>query len=87
MMNGRNLPLAATAAAAAALRPNADLSIALENLERNDNNLSYTVKVVGSEMPEKGSEVSVFIDIIGMPFPPLSHAGVARRGFRRAILY
>ena len=38
-------------------------------------------------MPEKGSEVSVFIDIIGMPLTPLSYAGVARRGFRRAVLY
>jgi len=78
--------------------PNADLSIleanklqqvvvVLENPELNDNNLTYTVKVVGGEMPEKGSEVSVFIDIIGMPLTPLSYAGVARRGFRRAVLY
>jgi hypothetical protein len=84
MMNGRNLPLAATAAT---LRPNADLSIALENPELNDNNLSYTVKAAGGEMPEKGSEVSVFIDIIGMPFTPLSYVGVARRDFRRTVLY
>ena len=78
--------------------PNADLSIlegdklkqvvvVLENPELNDNNLTYTVKVVGGEMPEKGSEVSVFIDIIGMPLTPLSYAGVARRGYRRAFLY
>ena len=78
--------------------PNADLSIleanklqqvvvVLENPELNGNNLTYTVKVVGGEMPEKGSEVSVFIDIIGMPLTPLSYAGVARRGFRRAVLY
>ena len=78
--------------------PNADLSIlegdklkqvvvVLENPELNDDNLTYTVKVVGGEMPEKGSEVSVFIDIIGMPLTPLSYAGVARRGYRRAFLY
>lgn len=78
--------------------PNADLSIleagklrqvvvVLENPELNGNNLTYTVKVVGGEMPEKGSAVSVFIDIIGMPLTPLSYAGVARRGFRRAVLY
>jgi hypothetical protein len=29
----------------------------------------------------------VFIDIIGMPLTPLSYAGVARRSFRRAVLY
>lgn len=78
--------------------PNADLSIlegnklqqvvvVLENPGLNGNSLTYTVKVVGGEMPEKGSEVSVFIDIIGMPLTPLSYAGVARRGFRRAVLY
>lgn len=78
--------------------PNADLSIlegnelkqavvVLQNPELNGNNLTYTVKVVGGEMPEKGSEISVFIDIIGMPLTPLSYAGVARRGYRRAFLY
>ncbi len=78
--------------------PNADLSILegnklqqvvviLEDPELSGNNLTYTVRVVGGEIPEKGSEVSVFIDIIGMPLTPLSYAGVARRGFRRAVLY
>jgi hypothetical protein len=78
--------------------PNADLSIleggklqqvvvVLENPELNGDSLSYTVKVVGGEMPDKGSAVSVFIDIIGMPLTPLSYAGVARRSFRRAVLY
>jgi hypothetical protein len=78
--------------------PNADLSIleggklqqtvvVLENPELNGSDLTYTVKLVGGEIPEKGSEVSVFIDIIGMPLTPLSYAGVARRGYRRAFLY
>jgi hypothetical protein len=43
--------------------------------------------VIDGELPERGSEVSVFIDIIGMPLTPLSYAGVARRSFRRAVLY
>jgi hypothetical protein len=78
--------------------PNADLSIlegselkqvvvVLQEPELNGNDLTYSVKVVSGEMPEKGSDVSVFIDIIGMPLTPLSYAGVARRGFRRAVLY
>jgi hypothetical protein len=78
--------------------PNADLSIleadtlrqvvvVLENPQLSGNDLTYTVKVVGGEMPETGSDVSVFIDIIGMPLTPVSYAGVARRGFRRAVLY
>jgi hypothetical protein len=29
-------------------------------------------------------QLTAFIDIIGMPWTPLSYAGVARRSFRRA---
>jgi hypothetical protein len=47
-------------------------------------NLTYTVKVLEGEMPAKGQDVSIFIDIIGMPMTPLSYAGVARRSYRRA---
>ncbi len=78
--------------------PNADLSIlgngqlsqvvvVLTNPELTDNQLAYTVDVIDGEMPEKGSHISVFIDIIGMPLTPLSYAGVRRRAFRRAVLY
>jgi hypothetical protein len=78
--------------------PNADISIVeggsirqvvatLEKPELKDGNLSYTVKIIQGEMPESGSDVSVFIDIIGMPLTPLSYAGVARRSFRRAVIY
>ena len=47
--------------------------------------LTYTVKVLQGEMPAKGADVSLFIDIIGMPLTPMSYAGVARRGYRRAV--
>jgi hypothetical protein len=78
--------------------PNADISIieggsmrqvvaTLESPELKDGNLSYTVKILEGEMPEKGADVSVFIDIIGMPLTPMSYAGVARRSFRRAVIY
>jgi hypothetical protein len=78
--------------------PNADISIleggslrqivaTLERPELKDGNLSYTVKILEGEMPESGTEVSVFIDVIGMPLTPLSYAGVARRSFRRAAIY
>lgn len=49
--------------------------------------LTYGVKILEGEMPEKAADVSVFIDIIGMPLTPLSYAGVARRSFRRAVYY
>ncbi len=78
--------------------PNADISI-LENgtlrqtvvvltdpvFENGD--LHYTVKIIEGMMPVMGEQVSVFIDIIGMPLTPLSVAGVRRRAFRRAVIY
>lgn len=77
--------------------PNADISI-LENgtlrqtvavledpvLENGD--LHYTVKIIDGDMPITGENVSVFIDIIGMPLTPVSVAGVRRRAYRRAVL-
>jgi hypothetical protein len=78
--------------------PNADLSIlegnqlrqvvaVLKDPQLTGNDLSYTVEIISGEMPEKGADVSVFIDIIGMPLTPVSYAGVARRSYRRAVLY
>jgi hypothetical protein len=78
--------------------PNADLSIlegdslrqvvvVLQSPVLEGDNLSYTVKVLQGELPAKGADVSVFIDIIGMPLTPLSVAGVARRTCRRAVIY
>jgi hypothetical protein len=75
--------------------PNADVSILEGNALRqtvvvlrdpvlDGDNLAYTVKVVQGDMPAKGTDVSVFIDIIGRPLTPFSYAGVARRNYRRA---
>jgi len=74
--------------------PNADISILEgDNLRQvvavlqapalKGDTLTYTVKVLQGDMPAKAADVSVFIDIIGMPMTPLSYAGVARRGYRR----
>lgn len=49
--------------------------------------LHYTVRTLEGEMPASASDVSVFIDIIGMPWTPVSFAGVRRRTFRRAVFY
>jgi hypothetical protein len=75
--------------------PNADVSIiegssmrqvvvVLDNPVLKGDVLRYKVKPVQGDMPAKGNDVSVFIDIIGMPRTPMSFAGVARRGYRRA---
>jgi hypothetical protein len=76
--------------------PNADVSIlegdklrqmvvVLQAPALKSDALTYTVKVLQGDVPAKGADVSVFIDIIGMPLTPLSYAGVARRTmYRRA---
>jgi len=74
--------------------PNADISIlegdklrqivvVLQAPVLKGDTLTYTVKVLQGDMPAKGADVSVFIDIIGMPMTPFSYAGAARRGYRR----
>ena len=74
--------------------PNADLSIleggklqrvvvVLQSPEPKGDSLAYTVKVLEGEMPAKGAQASVFIDVIGKPLTPVSYAGMARR---RAVI-
>ncbi|OSP56020.1 hypothetical protein BV911_04470 [Pseudoruegeria sp. SK021] len=76
--------------------PNADLSIMEDGVLRqtvvvlsdpvlDNGDLHYTVKIIDGDMPVMGEEVSIFIDIIGMPLTPVSIAGVRRREFRRAV--
>ncbi len=78
--------------------PNADISIlegdslrqvvaVLQAPTLSGNDLTYTVKIIDGELPAKGADVSVFIDVIGMPLTPVSYAGVARRSYRRAVIY
>jgi len=78
--------------------PNADISIIdgktlkqtvveLQDPVLDGDTLTYTVKLIQGDMPAEGTEVAVFIDIIGRPLTPLSIAGVGRRSFRRAAIY
>ena len=75
--------------------PNADVSVVegdqlreavvvLRDPALQGANLSYTVRVLEGQMPLRGSDASVFIDVIGMPLTPLSFAGARRRMYRRA---
>ena len=78
--------------------PNADLSVivdgklqqavvVLRDPQLENGNLSYAVEILSGDMPELAQNASLFIDIIGMPLTPVSVAGAARRGYRRAALY
>ena len=82
----------------AANPPNADISIlegselkqvvvVLQDPVLTGEDLTYTVKILQGDMPAKGGNVTVFIDIIGRPWTPMSYAGVARRSYRRAYYY
>ena len=76
--------------------PNADISLlegnglqqivgVLQDPVLQGDKLTHTVKVLQGDMPAPGTDVSLLIDIIGMPFTPLSSAGVIRRTYRRAF--
>jgi hypothetical protein len=78
--------------------PNADISIlegstlhqiiaVLRDPVLQGSNLNYTIRLLSGDVPATGADVSVFIDIIGMPLTPLSFAGARRRAYRRAYMY
>jgi hypothetical protein len=78
--------------------PNADLSIIEDGVLRQTvvvlrdpvlegDSLHYTARIIEGDMPVLGEQVSVFIDVIGMPLTPVSYAGARRRAYRRAVLY
>jgi hypothetical protein len=78
--------------------PNANLStfdatgvknavVELRNPVLKGDALTYDVRVLKGEMAAAGGESALFIDIIGMPWTPMSFAGVARRTARRAAYW
>jgi hypothetical protein len=62
-----------------------DLVVELRNPRPEGADLSYDIKILSGKISEVGGPSSLFIDIIGMPWTPLSYAGVARRWTRRAV--
>ena len=50
-------------------------------------NLAFDVDVLEGDIKGADGPASVFIDIIGMPFTPLSFAGAARRTAFRGAYY
>ncbi len=64
-----------------------DVVVKLSKPRLEGKDLTYDITVIEGKAPQKGGPCSVFIDIIGLPFTPLSVAGVARRTTRRAVLW
>jgi len=64
-----------------------DVVVTLRNPRLSGNDLSYDIAVISGMLPKSGGPASLFIDIIGLPFTPLSFAGVARRTAYRAVVW
>jgi hypothetical protein len=64
-----------------------DVVVTLRNPRLKGKDLSYDVTVISGQLPKAAGPTSLFIDIIGMPWTPLSFAGVARRAAYRSVLY
>ena len=64
-----------------------DAVVVLKNPNITGDRLTFDVQVLEGDLKGADGAASVFIDIIGLPFTPLSYAGVARRTARRAAWY
>jgi hypothetical protein len=64
-----------------------DAVVVLKSPKLDGDMLTFDVDVLEGGLTNADGPASVFIDIIGMPFTPLSFAGVARRTARRAAFY
>jgi hypothetical protein len=66
----------------------ADVVVTLRNPRVSGNDLTYDITVISGTLPKPGmGPASLFIDIIGLPFTPLSFAGVARRTAYRTVVW
>jgi hypothetical protein len=64
-----------------------DAVVVLKEPHLDGDRLTFDVRVLEGELGGADGPASVFVDIIGLPFTPLSFAGVARRTARRAYWY
>ena len=64
-----------------------DVVVELRDPHLDGDRLTFDVRVLEGDLAGADGPASVFVDIIGLPFTPLSFAGVARRSARRAYWY
>jgi hypothetical protein len=64
-----------------------DLVVELRTPRLEGDRLTFDVRVLEGDLAGADGPAAVFVDIIGLPFTPLSFAGVARRTARRAYWY
>ena len=64
-----------------------DAVVVLREPHLDGDRLTFDVRVLEGNLAGADGPAAVFVDIIGLPFTPLSVAGVARRSARRAYWY
>lgn len=64
-----------------------DAVVTLKSPKLEGDTLTFEVSVLEGALDGGDGPASVFIDIIGMPFTPMSYAGVARRTAYRGAFY
>ncbi|HEY2134112.1 MAG TPA: hypothetical protein VGH36_14255 [Acetobacteraceae bacterium] len=64
-----------------------DAVVVLKHPVLQGDKLTFDVQVLEGDLKGADGPAAVFIDIIGLPFTPLSFAGVARRTAYRAAMY
>jgi hypothetical protein len=64
-----------------------DIVVELKSPRLDGDRLTFDVRVLEGDLAGADGPAAVFVDIIGMPWTPLSFAGVARRTARRAYWY
>lgn len=64
-----------------------DAVVELRDPHLDGDRLTFDVRLLEGDLAGADGPASVFVDIIGLPFTPLSYAGVARRTARRAAWY
>ena len=64
-----------------------DIVVVLKEPKLEGDKLTFTIDLLEGDLDGADGAAAVFIDIIGMPWTPLSYAGCARRMTRRAIWY
>ena len=79
-----NATVSATSKDGSSLR---DAVVELRSPRLEGDRLTFDVRVLEGDLTGADGPAAVFIDIIGMPWTPLSFAGVARRTARRAAWY
>ncbi|GLS18256.1 hypothetical protein GCM10007874_12720 [Labrys miyagiensis] len=64
-----------------------DAVVVLKSPKAEGTQISFDVQVLEGNLDGADGPAAVFVDIIGLPFTPLSFAGMARRTARRGAFY